>query len=145
MSTSKTGTRYDEDFKRTLVNIYQSVGKTQATLCKEYGVSLTVLTRCIEQYSTDKTDNGNSTNHLYQEFNQKYPVIVWVSNFSYIKVSGKWYYLCIIMDLFFHKVISWNISAKPDVNLVTTALKKAYDKRKWGCKKTPLKEKSLRS
>ncbi|MBB5194304.1 hypothetical protein HNQ54_002796, partial [Anaerocolumna cellulosilytica] len=24
MSTSKTGTRYDEDFKRTLVNLYQS-------------------------------------------------------------------------------------------------------------------------
>ena len=39
MSTGKTGTRYDEDFKRTLVNLYQSGGKTQAALCKEYGVS----------------------------------------------------------------------------------------------------------
>ena len=40
MSTGKTGTRYDEDFKRTLVNLYQSGGKTQAALCKEYGVFL---------------------------------------------------------------------------------------------------------
>ena len=44
MSTSKTGTRYDEDFKRTLVNLYQSGGKTQAAFYKEYGVSLTTLT-----------------------------------------------------------------------------------------------------
>jgi transposase len=58
MSTSKTGTRYDEDFKRTLVNLYQSGSKTQTALCKEYGVSLTALTRWIKQYSTVKTDDG---------------------------------------------------------------------------------------
>lgn len=58
MSTSKTGTRCDEDFKRILVNLYQSGSKTQAALCKEYGVSLTTLTRWIKQYSTVKTDDG---------------------------------------------------------------------------------------
>ncbi|HIT87667.1 MAG TPA: transposase [Candidatus Coprocola pullicola] len=36
--------RYDEDFKRTLVNLYQSGGKTKTALCKEYGVSQTALT-----------------------------------------------------------------------------------------------------
>lgn len=59
MSTSKRGTRYDEDFKRTLVNLYQSGGKTQAALCKEYGVSQTALTRWIKQYSTVETDDGD--------------------------------------------------------------------------------------
>ncbi|MDD3137908.1 MAG: transposase [Lachnospiraceae bacterium] len=58
MSTSKTGARYDEGFKRTLVNLHQSGGKIQATLCKEYGVSQTALTCWIEQYSTVKTDDG---------------------------------------------------------------------------------------
>ena len=58
MSTNKRGTRYDEDFKRTLVNLYQSGGKTQAALCKEYGVSQTALTRWIKHYSTVETDNG---------------------------------------------------------------------------------------
>ena len=33
------------------------------------------------------------------------------------------------MNLFSRKVISWNISRKPDVELVMTAFKKAYDKR----------------
>jgi transposase InsO family protein len=76
-------------------------------------------------------DTGNCTNHLHQEFNQKSPDIVWASDFTYIKVSGKWYYLCIVMDLFSRKIISWNISARPDVTLVMTAFKKAYDKRKY--------------
>lgn len=58
MSTGKTGTRYDEDFKRTLVNLYQSGGKSQTTLCKEYGVSITALGRWIKQYSTIQTDDG---------------------------------------------------------------------------------------
>ena len=58
MSTNKSYTRYDEEFKRTLVNLDQSGGKTQAALCKEYGVSQTALTRWIKQYSTVKTDDG---------------------------------------------------------------------------------------
>lgn len=33
------------------------------------------------------------------------------------------------MDLYSRKVISWNISGKPDVDLVITAFKKAYTKR----------------
>ena len=58
MSTNKNGNRYDEDFKRTLVSLYQSGGKTQAALCKEYGVSPTALSRWIKQYSTVETDDG---------------------------------------------------------------------------------------
>lgn len=74
-------------------------------------------------------DNGECTNHLNQEFNQKAPDMAWASDFTYIKVAGKWYYLCIVMDLFSRKVIAWNISSKPDVDLVMDAFKKAYDKR----------------
>lgn len=74
-------------------------------------------------------DNGNCTNHLHQEFNQKSPNLVWTSDFTCIKAAGKWYYLCIVMVLFSRKVISWNISGKPDVALVMTVFKKAYDKR----------------
>ncbi len=58
MSTDKRSVRYDEEFKRTLVNLYQNGGKTQEALCKEYGVSLSSLARWIKQYSTVKTDDG---------------------------------------------------------------------------------------
>ena len=60
MSTDKRSVRYDEEFKRTLVNLYQNGGQNQEalSLCKEYGVSLTSLARWIKQYSTVKTDDG---------------------------------------------------------------------------------------
>ena len=58
MSIDKHAVRYDEDFKRTLVNLYQNGGKTQTTLCNEYGISMTSLARWIKQYSTVKTDDG---------------------------------------------------------------------------------------
>lgn len=54
---STTGKRYDEDFKRTLVELYHN-GKTQTSLIEEYGVSQTALSRWIKQYSTDETDDG---------------------------------------------------------------------------------------
>ncbi len=58
MSTNKTGNRYDEEFKRTLVNLYQNGSKSQAAICKEYGVSINALSRWIKQYSTVEVDDG---------------------------------------------------------------------------------------
>lgn len=73
----------------------------------------------LPKMSTDKpvfhgrrTDNGMCTNYLYQEFRLKAPNLVWVSDLTYLKAAGKWYYLCIIMDLFSRKVIAWHISKK---------------------------------
>lgn len=90
----------------------------------------------LPRMSTDKPfhnyrhkDTGTCANHLQQEFNQKAPNLVWASDFTYIKVAGKWYYLCIVMDLFSRKVISWTISGKPNVDLVMDAFQKAYNKR----------------
>ena len=40
--------------------------------------------------------------HLHQDFHPKAPDLVLTSDFTYLKVGGKWYYLCIIMN-FFHK------------------------------------------
>ncbi len=54
MSTRQT--RYDEEFKRTLVDLYHN-SRTQSALCKKYGVSLTALSRWIKQYSTVETDD----------------------------------------------------------------------------------------
>ena len=50
MSTSNRGCRYDEEFKRTIINLYQNGGKTQAAICKEYGMSPVTLSRWIKQY-----------------------------------------------------------------------------------------------
>ena len=106
-------------------------------LRRDYGIHISVgrvyrLMKSLQlpKMSTQKpfhphkhNENGQCINHLQQDFNQKAPNLVWVSDFTYIKTAGKWYYLCIVMDLFSRKIISWNISGKPDVDLVMTAFK----------------------
>ena len=78
-------------------------------------------------------DDEIKTNHLDQNFEQKAPNLVWVSDITYIKASGKWYYLCVIIDLYSRKVIAWDISAKPDADLVISVFNKAYAKRNITC------------
>jgi transposase len=55
--SNKKANRYDEDFKKSLVSLYQN-GKTQTQLCKEYGVSQTAIGRWIKQYSTVEISDG---------------------------------------------------------------------------------------
>ena len=79
--------------------------------------------------SRPKELSGCYANHLHQAFHQKAPNLVWTSDFTYLKAGGKWYYLCIIMDLFSRKIISWNISSKPNADLVIQTFQKAYYSR----------------
>lgn len=112
-------------------------------LKRDYGISISVgrvyrlmKTLKLPRMSTDKpachrkpADNSEYTNHLQQKFCPRMPNLVWAGDFTYIKVNGKWYYLCIVMDLFSRKIIAWHISGRPDVDFVMTAFKKAYAKR----------------
>lgn len=50
-------TRYDEDFKKSLVALCNN-GKTQTAVCQEYGISPSALTKWIKQYSTVETEDG---------------------------------------------------------------------------------------
>lgn len=65
-------------------------------------------------------DQREWDNHLHQEFNQKAPNLVWASDFTYIKVNSKWYYLCIVIDLFFKKMIGMHIAGYHNVDLTMT-------------------------
>jgi transposase InsO family protein len=66
----------------------------------------------LPKMATDKPrrmkhqEQGSCNNHLHQEFNQKAPNLVCASDFTNIKLNGKWYYLCIVMDLFLRKSLA---------------------------------------
>ena len=63
--------RYDEEFKQSLVNLYQT-GKTQSELCKGYGVSQTALSKWIKQFSQVKLeDNTVMTAKQIQELQKR--------------------------------------------------------------------------
>lgn len=49
--------KYDEDFKKSIVTLYEN-GKTQSELSREYGVSLSAISRWVRLYSKITTDDG---------------------------------------------------------------------------------------
>ena len=58
--------RYDEDFKQSLVNLYQT-GKTQSELCKDYGVSQTALSKWIKQFSQVKLEDNTVMSAIFMQ------------------------------------------------------------------------------
>ena len=55
--TGKNGQRkYSEDFKKTIVTLYES-GKTYADIKKEYGISSSILSEWVKKYSQVKIDD----------------------------------------------------------------------------------------
>ena len=49
--------KYEEEVKKNLVALHSN-GKSQAELCREYGVSESALAKWIKNYSSVKTDDG---------------------------------------------------------------------------------------
>ena len=48
--------QYDENFKKNIVALHQN-GKTQTELSKEYGISVSAISRWIKLYSEVKVDD----------------------------------------------------------------------------------------
>lgn len=76
-----------------------------------------------------KDAEGECHNLLKQEFNPFAPNMVWVSDFTYIKAGGRYYYLCAIMDLFSRRIIAYNLSAHIDTALAIVTLNDAVEAR----------------
>lgn len=69
-------------------------------------------------------------NYLNQQFDPHAPNEVWVSDVTYFKFNEKAYYICVVIDLFSRKVISYKVGKKNSTQLVTSTLKMAYENRK---------------
>ena len=53
---SKTIPKYDEEFKKSIVSLQQN-GKSQSELSREYGISVSAISKWIKIYSEVKIDN----------------------------------------------------------------------------------------
>ena len=81
-------------------------------------------------YNYSNTNSYNSDkNILNRNFSVNTPNAVWVSDITYIRVNSSFVYLCVIIDLFSRKVISYAISTKIDSKLVINAFLLAFNKR----------------
>ena len=55
--------------------------------------------------------------------------MAWVCDFTYIRASGRFYYLCAIMDLFSRKIIAFRLSARINTDLAIATLEDAIRAR----------------
>ena len=76
-----------------------------------------ISSRKVPTQST-KVSFGDFKNHLNRKFNPDEPNRIWAGDITYLKVGSKWHYLCVVVDLFSRKVISWQLSDQPNAQLV---------------------------
>lgn len=54
---------YTEEFKKTIVELYENGNKNKSELAREYGTSEANVRTWIKKYGTIKTSNGKITNN----------------------------------------------------------------------------------
>ena len=65
-----------------------------------------------------KVNEDKINNELNREFNNKRPLEVIVSDLTYVKVAGKWNYICLMIDLYNREIIGYSTGANKDAQLV---------------------------
>lgn len=138
----------NQEIRRTILKIYtdyqKRVGayKTTTVLARDYGIKIStgrvyrlMKTMNLPTMSTRKPKfsypgtDAECKNHLEQKFYPDEPNTVWASDTTYIQDGNKWYYLCVMIDLFSRKVIAWKISGKHDVDLTQSTIELAHEPR----------------
>ena len=81
------------------------------------------------KHKAKSDSDGKCKNILSQKFNQSAPNKAWVCDFTYIRAAGRFYYLCVILDLFSRKVIAYKLSNKIDTKLAIDTVNAAVAAR----------------
>lgn len=72
VSIMAKGQIYDEEFKKTIVDLYNSK-KPACEITREYGISNSVLYKWVKQYSPIKMEDGTiTTNKELQKLKKNY-------------------------------------------------------------------------
>jgi putative transposase len=86
-----------------------------------------------KKYRISTTDSKHSkriaSDLVQRKFEVKTKDEVWVSDVTFIKCFTGWLYLCVIIDLYSRKVVSWKISSRNDSELIVGAINEAIASR----------------
>ncbi len=69
-------------------------------------------------------------NRLQRNFTQAEPNKFWVSDITYARVNDEFYGVCVVIDLFSRKVLSYGTSPEMNTELVLNTFSKAFEARK---------------
>ena len=100
--------------------------KTVQRLMKELGLACRVR---IKEYRSYKGEVGKiAPNLLNRDFHADKPNQKWVTDVTEFSLFGEKLYLSPILDLHSSDLVSYTISERPVLNMVTTMLDKAFEK-----------------
>ena len=81
-------------------------------------------------YTRYKQDSFKYKNLLNRQFQQKHPNKFWVTDITYIPISGKMLYMCAVLDLCGRTVLAWRIGDDMTSSLVTDTVRDALIQEK---------------
>lgn len=86
-----------------------------------------------KKYRVSTTDSKHSKriapDLVQRQFKVESKDEVWVSDVTFIKCFTGWLYLCVILDLYSRKVVSWKISTRNDSELIVDTINLAIESR----------------
>ncbi len=90
---------------------------------------------CSQRRAYKCTTNSNhnnaiSANFLDQDFNPTVPKQKLGTDITYLPTRQGWFYLAIVMDLYFRKIVGWAMSKRMITQLIRRALEHAHALRK---------------
>lgn len=107
---------------------YHVSEKRIASLMKEMG--LVVSKPAYKAEHQKPLPRAYFKNLLTRQFDQAEPNLVWVSDITYVKVGEQYHYVCVILDLFSRRVLSYRISDTIDTSLSLSTFEDAFHFRK---------------
>ena len=87
---------------------------------KKYSLVSNYTKKQYKKYSK-KVNNDDIKNELKREFNDKKHMEVITSDLTYVNVSGKWHYICLMLDLFNREIVGYSAGPNKDAGLVVKA------------------------
>lgn len=106
---------------------YTTSKKYVAELMHELG--LTSMSPSSKKEYKHLNEAKAKRNILNRNFNAEHMNQIWISDITCFKLKQKYYYICVIMDLFSRKIISYKIRQKQSAQLITSTFKQAYAER----------------
>ncbi|MBO5376983.1 MAG: IS3 family transposase [Ruminiclostridium sp.] len=131
-----------EDIKRIYEDNNQIFGAAKITaLLKQEGIIVSekyvrkIMNEMeLKSVRTDSkknyVKNKKRTNVIKQNFTAEKPDAVWVSDVTAFRIKEKWYYVCVILDLYSRKVVAHKVSRSNSTHLCKITFKNAWEDRK---------------
>lgn len=103
---------------------------TVAVAMQELGLQSRVSSKFKPTTTKQDPSKPPADNKLDRNFTAAAPNRKWVTDITYLPTAAGWVYLAVVMDLFGRKVIGWPIGTSLATELVSDALRQAFENRR---------------